>query len=287
MAKTTTGRATPAKMKAAPPAAAKKPKTVAPAKKAALPKATPAAEKKAAPAMAAPPKKKAVTAKAPVTAKTPAPKAAAPVRPAPKNPAPTKVAKAPQKAAAPAKAVVPKKAAAPKVAAKTVAVKKAAPRRAATRVAVPTPSARRGRPTPSVRKTPAKKLTGGGPQVFTVSHLNEADFKADGLRPYAQYRDLGIAAATAGLCQAHVIRLVPPCTDEVRKRHVHQAELQLVYVLKGWMKNEFEGHGEQMMSVGSCWLQPTGIKHTVLDYSADCEVLEIIVPADFKTEELA
>ena len=121
-------------------------------------------------------------------------------------------------------------------------------------------------------------------QVFTVNHLNEADFKADGLRAYAQYRDLGIAAATGGLCQAHVIRLIPPCTDEVRKRHTHQADLQLVYVLKGWMKNEFEGAGEQMMSVGSCWIQPSGIEHTVLDYSADCELLEVIVPADFSTE---
>jgi len=124
------------------------------------------------------------------------------------------------------------------------------------------------------------------PQVFTVSHLKEEDFKADGLRSYALYRDLGIAAATAGLCQAHVIRMVPPCTDEVRKRHIHETELQLVYVLKGWMKNEFEGHGTQMMSEGTCWLQPPGIKHTVLDYSPDCEVLEIIVPADFKTKEV-
>ena len=122
-----------------------------------------------------------------------------------------------------------------------------------------------------------------GPQVFTVSHLNEADFKADGLRDYAQYRDLGIAAATSGLCQAHVIRMVSPCTDAVRQRHSHQAELQMIYVLKGWIKNEFEGQGPQMMSAGTCWLQPPGIKHTVLDYSADCEVLEIIIPADFKT----
>ena len=67
-----------------------------------------------------------------------------------------------------------------------------------------------------------------GPQVFTVNHLNDADFKRDGLRGYALYRDLGIAAATSGLCQAHVIRFVPPCTDEVRKRHVHETELQLV-----------------------------------------------------------
>ena len=67
---------------------------------------------------------------------------------------------------------------------------------------------------------------------------------------------------------------------------MHKTELQLVYVLQGWMKNEFEGHGEQMMSAGSCWLQPSGIEHTVLDYSPDCEVLEIIVPADFSTEEV-
>ena len=193
-----------------------------------------------------------------------------------------------RKAAAPPPKKAPVKTAAlAKAPAKTVAVTKAAPRRPAVRTAVPTPSPRRGHP-PAKPAAPAPTATPkqAGPQVFTVSHLNEADFKADGLRPYAQYRDLGIAAATAGLCQAHVIRFVPPCTDEVRKRHLHQADLQLVYVLKGWMKNEFEGHGEQMMSAGSCWLQPAGIKHTVLDYSPDCEVLEIIVPADFKTEDL-
>ncbi|HUN43258.1 MAG TPA: cupin domain-containing protein [Acetobacteraceae bacterium] len=125
-----------------------------------------------------------------------------------------------------------------------------------------------------------------GKQRFTVSHHQEADFKADGLRSYALYRDLGIAAATSGLCQAHVIRFLGPCTDEVRKRHYHETELQLIYVLKGWMKNEFEGHGEQLMQAGSCWVQPPGIEHMVLDFSDDLEVLEIIVPADFKTVEL-
>jgi uncharacterized RmlC-like cupin family protein len=123
-------------------------------------------------------------------------------------------------------------------------------------------------------------------QSFTVAHARDGEFKTDGLRPYARYRDLGIAAASNGLCQAHVIRLIGPCTDEVRKRHYHDTDLQLIYVLKGWMKNEFEGHGEQLMEAGSCWLQPPKIKHTVLDYSDDCEVLEIIVPADFKTVEL-
>jgi uncharacterized RmlC-like cupin family protein len=178
------------------------------------------------------------------------------------------------------------------------AMKKAAPKKAVTRTPakktvarVPVArrtTARRARATVTPRrKVAAPRLKAAAPvQRFTVSHLNEADFTADGLRSYALYRDLGIAAASGGLCQAHVIRFLSPCTDEVRKRHMHEPELQLIYVLKGWVKNEFEGEGVQMMSAGSCWLQPPGIKHTVLDYSPDVELLEIIVPADFKTIEV-
>ena len=121
-------------------------------------------------------------------------------------------------------------------------------------------------------------------QRFTVSHLREEDFKADGLRAYAKYRDLGIAAATNGMVQAHVIRFVPPCRpEEVAKLHCHDVDFQMVYVLKGWIRSEFEGQGAITMHVGSSWIQPPGIRHRVLDYSDDCEVLEIILPADFET----
>lgn len=194
------------------------------------------------------------------------------------------------------KKAAPSKAAAKKAAPKKAAPKKAAPKKAAGKMPAKRPAVRPpGKKKAAAANVAAKRPVGRGRapdrkaavQKFNVSHLNEADFKADGLRSYAHYRDLGIAAASGGLCQAHVIRLIPPCTDEVRKRHVHAAELQLIYVLRGWIKNEFEGHGVQMMSAGTCWLQPPGIKHTVLDYSADCEMLEIVVPADFKTAEVA
>lgn len=208
-----------------------------------------------------------------------------------------------RKAAPPAKAkaAVKKKTAAGKGVAKARAktvMKKAAPKKAASRTQAKKTVARISvarrttarRPRAAVtprRKVAAPRLKAAAPaQRFAVSHLDEADFAADGLRSYALYRDLGIAAASGGLCQAHVIRLLSPCTDEVRKRHLHEPELQLIYVLKGWIKNEFEGEGIQMMSAGSCWLQPPGIKHTVLDYSPDVELLEIIVPADFKTVEV-
>jgi mannose-6-phosphate isomerase-like protein (cupin superfamily) len=120
---------------------------------------------------------------------------------------------------------------------------------------------------------------------FVASHLEDSKFEP-GLRAYAHYRDLGIAAATGGLAQAHVIRLIPPCDPaEVSKRHYHEVDFQMVYVLKGWMKGEYEGEVVTMRE-GSCWLQPSGIKHTVLDYSDDCELLEIILPAEFDTVEV-
>ena len=60
----------------------------------------------------------------------------------------------------------------------------------------------------------------------------------------------------------------------------------MIYVLKGWIKTELEGQGAHVMRPGSAWLQPPKIKHKVLDYSDDCEVLEIILPAEFETTEL-
>ena len=125
-------------------------------------------------------------------------------------------------------------------------------------------------------------------QRIAISHHREEDFKADGLRTYAQYRDLGIAEASHGLAQAHVIRLIGPCNPaEVSKLHFHDVEFQMVYVLKGWVKTYLEGQGETLMKEGSAWTQPPRIKHLIMDYSDDVELLEVILPAEFKTVELA
>ena len=124
-------------------------------------------------------------------------------------------------------------------------------------------------------------------QTFVANHYSEAGFKTDGLRTYAKYRDLGIKDATGGQATAHVIRFVPPCDPKVvSKNHFHDVDFQMIYVLKGWIKTELEGQGAQTMKAGSAWLQPPKIKHKVLDYSDDCEVLEIVLPGDFKTVEL-
>jgi mannose-6-phosphate isomerase-like protein (cupin superfamily) len=124
-------------------------------------------------------------------------------------------------------------------------------------------------------------------QRVAVSHYREEDFAADGLRAYAKYRDLGVAAATGGLAQAHVIRLIGPCNpQEVSKLHYHDVEFQLIYVLNGWVKTYLEGEGETLMRQGSSWTQPPRIKHLIRDYSDNCELLEVILPAEFKTVEI-
>ncbi len=144
---------------------------------------------------------------------------------------------------------------------------------------------------PSPRNARTKTISGKRKphprrHTFVASHHRPDAFE-QGLRRYAQYRDLGIAGATGGMVRAHVIKMIPPCDPaEVSKRHFHDVEFQMIYVLRGWIKGEYEGAGVVTMREGSCWLQPPKIKHSVLDYSDDCELLEIIMPADFATVEL-
>ena len=54
----------------------------------------------------------------------------------------------------------------------------------------------------------------------------------------------------------------------------------------GTTETEMEGRPPEKMQTGSAWLQPPNIKHRVTNYSDDCEVLEVVLPADFETEML-
>ena len=117
---------------------------------------------------------------------------------------------------------------------------------------------------------------------FSVSHTDTSEFKDDGLRPFFQYRDLGIRDATNGGIVAHVIR-AKPGTQMHPERHHHEVQFQMVYVLKGWVKFNYEGVGEVTLQAGSCVHQPPGIKHIELAHSDDLELIEIVMPADFET----
>ncbi|HWQ38839.1 MAG TPA: cupin domain-containing protein [Burkholderiales bacterium] len=117
---------------------------------------------------------------------------------------------------------------------------------------------------------------------FSISHAADGRFEADGLRPFFEYRDLGIRAATGGKVLAHVIRAKPGALARPQKHH-HAVDFQMVYVLKGWIEFEYEGAGRHRLTAGTCVHQPPGIRHTELGHSDDLELIEIVMPADFAT----
>jgi mannose-6-phosphate isomerase-like protein (cupin superfamily) len=120
---------------------------------------------------------------------------------------------------------------------------------------------------------------------FVVSHAEGARFER-GLRSFFEYRDLGIKQATEGAVDAHVIRAAAG-TEFSSRPHRHKTRFQLVYVLKGWIEFEYEGQGRVRLEAGSCVYQPPEIRHREVGHSEDIEMLEIVLPASFETEDVA
>ena len=119
---------------------------------------------------------------------------------------------------------------------------------------------------------------------FVASHAADAKFER-GLRSFYEYRDLGIKAATEGRVQAHVIRAAAGA-EFSSQPHLHKTAFQLVYILKGWIEFEYEGQGVVRLEAGSCVHQPPEIRHRELGHSEDIEMLEVVLPGNFVTEEV-
>ncbi len=121
---------------------------------------------------------------------------------------------------------------------------------------------------------------------FSVSHLSDAVFESEGLRSFFEYRNLGLKAATGGRVGGHVIRAKPGGHGGTGW-HRHALDVQLVYILKGWVRFDYEGVGEVLLEAGACVHQPPGIRHVEIAHSDDIEILEITLPAEFDTEATA
>ena len=123
-------------------------------------------------------------------------------------------------------------------------------------------------------------------QLFSASLASDAVYKT-GLRSFMEYRDLGVEKATHGQFRAHVIRIkkdAPGSHDlHTTGLHQHLCDFQMFYVLKGWIRFVYEGHGEHTFREGDCVVQPAGIVHNELECSDDIEVLEVYSPAVHET----
>jgi mannose-6-phosphate isomerase-like protein (cupin superfamily) len=114
-----------------------------------------------------------------------------------------------------------------------------------------------------------------------VTHAEGRAFDT-GLRAFFAYGDLGIAGATQGRFGAHVIRAVPGMHAEPQW-HLHELDFQMVWVVKGWVRFEYEDIGEVTLTAGSSVYQPPRIRHREIAHSDDLELVEITSPAAFET----
>eukprot|EP01031_Cornospumella_fuschlensis_P045727 gene45727-55968_t len=73
------------------------------------------------------------------------------------------------------------------------------------------------------------------------SHVKPGDtqFKTDGLRDFFLYRDLGIAEATHGKVIAHLVK-ANMAPEKGTGWHRHEADFQIVIMIKGWAKFMYE-----------------------------------------------
>jgi quercetin dioxygenase-like cupin family protein len=93
-----------------------------------------------------------------------------------------------------------------------------------------------------------------------------------------QYRDL-LPDRQGGRYIASHVRIPDggPVPDYV---HFHAIRFQIIYCYRGWVRVVYEDQGEPfVMHPGDCVLQPTGIRHRVLEASPGLEVIELGMPA--------
>ncbi len=60
----------------------------------------------------------------------------------------------------------------------------------------------------------------------------------------------------------------------------------MVYVLRGRVAFWYDGQGRIEMGPGDCVYQPPDIKHELIAWSRDMELLEIVMPASFETHPI-
>ncbi len=125
-------------------------------------------------------------------------------------------------------------------------------------------------------------------QTLLVTHLEDTRFEAiqannGAPRPMFLSRQLGVDKATGGAYDAHVIKGVPGSKPPLAEHKHTEMDFLFVYVLKGWMKFGYVGHGEHTLKAGDCHVIPPGLSHSVVDWSADVEILELTAPGEYKT----
>lgn len=98
-----------------------------------------------------------------------------------------------------------------------------------------------------------------------------------GRRDFFQYRDLGVAEASAGMLRAQVMSSSQGLSRPTGW-HFHECDGQFVYVLKGWVDLEFEDGRTIRVEQGDSLFIPGYLKHNETRTAAELEILEVSTP---------
>ena len=122
-------------------------------------------------------------------------------------------------------------------------------------------------------------------EEFVVTRMPTGDGADDSFgegRAGMRYRDLIPSRLGGRFIASHI--LIPqggPVGDYV---HFHNFRFQMIYCYRGWVKVAYEDQGEPMLlQEGDCFLQPSTIRHRVLEASDRMQVIEIGCPAEHET----
>lgn len=122
-------------------------------------------------------------------------------------------------------------------------------------------------------------------EEFVVTRMPSGDAEATSFgegRSGMQYRDLIPSRLGGRFIASHI--LIPkggPVADYV---HFHNIRFQMIYCYRGWVTVAYEDQGEPMLlQEGDCFLQPSTIRHRVLEASDRMQVIEIGCPAEHET----
>jgi hypothetical protein len=122
---------------------------------------------------------------------------------------------------------------------------------------------------------------------IVLSRLDGANWTRKGLRPFLEYRDLGLAEATEGRVGGTIGRAIKKFEPGGgAKRHYHNTGFHLIFAMQGWFRTEFEGLGEVGVRQGDCIAYQGEIPQEHIEYSDDFEVMQIAFPADYGIENI-
>lgn len=119
-------------------------------------------------------------------------------------------------------------------------------------------------------------------EEFVVTRAPSNDDSFGEGRAGLRYRDLIPSRLGGRFIASHIlIDEGGPVNDYV---HFHNVRFQMIYCHRGWVRVAYEDQGEPMLMVeGDCFLQPSTIRHRVLEASDRMKVIEVGCPAEHET----